>query len=441
MVVVLITLIVGSFVLLQAFRSQLVDNLDVTLTQQVADRTRLLEDGGAKERLTTVLEDESFVWIGSPEGVLSSHGGSIFPLENPVPSSIGTVTTIDLLVEERSSTELETERMELRLASAQASTGQVIVAGSELEAIDKTVADLARLFAFAVPVLVLLVGLLAWTIAGRALAPVAAIRRQAEEITGATLNERVPVPETHDEVEELATTVNQMLGRLERHDVAMRQFSADASHELKSPVANIRALLETTDAAATDWSSVQPKLSRETERLGGLVDNLLFMASNEEGLRRVGQSSVALDELLFAEAELVGATTEVRVDLAQVQPAAISGSASDIGRMIRNLVDNAARHAESKIALALVPLAAEVRLTVSDDGPGIPVHERERIFERFTRLDAARARDDGGTGLGLSIVAQVAEAHGGSVHVESSALGGSDFVVHLPSRAPDRREP
>ncbi len=436
MTIVLLTLVAGSFLLLQAYRGQLTSNLDVSLEQQVADRVGLVDNGGDKSLLTTVLQDEAFVWIGDIDGNATAQGGAIFPLENPVPDPIGRVITVELLVEERKPDEIEVERMELRLASGQSSAGQVVLAGAELETIDETVGGLARLFAFAVPVMVAIVGALVWFITGRALQPVASIQERASSITGTTLFDRVPVPESGDEIEDLAHTVNDMLDRLESHDVAIRQFSSDASHELKSPVANIRALLETSSSSGNDWQSIKAKLTGETDRLGDLVDNLLFLASHLDEHRLVDAVPVSLDELLFAEAELVSATTSLRVDLSGIEPVTVVGSRTDLGRLVRNVVDNAVRHGDERIALSLSGEDAHaVVLTVADDGPGIPLEHRERVFERFTRLDESRARNDGGTGLGLSIVSQIAIAHGGDVRIdESDTLGGAAVEVRLRTR-------
>ena len=432
MLVVLLTLVGGSFLLLGAYRGQLIDSLDVTLEQQVADRASLLETGGARDALVTVLQDEAFVWIGTKDGEVIAQGGAIFPLENPVPGLIGTTVDVSLLVEERKPNETERERMDLRIASAETAAGEVVLAGSELETIDKTVAGLARLFALAVPVMVAIVGALAWFITGRALQPVAAIRIQAEAISGMTLTERVPVPDSQDEIEDLAVTVNQMLDRLERHDTAIRQFSSDASHELKSPVANIRAMVETRSSTDPSWEAARRSLVNETNRLGDLVDNLLFLASHQDDDRPQERTAVQLDELIFAEAELISETTQLRVDLSTIEPAAIAGSTADLRRLLRNLVDNASRHADQRIALSLQTTPQGVRLSVADDGDGVVEQDREKIFERFTRLDEARARDDGGTGLGLSIVAQVARAHDASIEVSDGDLGGATFTVVFP---------
>ncbi len=435
--VVLVALLGGSFVILETYEGQLVDSLDVSLEQQVADRVALLENGGPKDSLTTVLQDEAFVWIGTKDGTVTAQGGAIFPLENPVPNPIGTTMDLALLVEERKPNEIEQERMVLRLASGETTEGQVVLAGAELEVIDDAVGGLARLFAIAVPIMVALVGALAWFITGRALQPVGAIRRQAERISGTTLAERVPVPDSGDEIEDLGRTVNQMLGRIEHHDIAIRQFSSDASHELKSPIANIRALVETRDSDDPRWNATRGKISSETDRLGGLVDNLLFLATHYDEDRAIDLAPVALDELLFAEAELVSATNELRVDLSDVEPITVFGAVADLERAVRNLVDNATRHAERRIAFGLAKDSEWVVLSIADDGPGVPAADRDVVFERFARLDEARARNDGGTGLGLNIVRQIAIAHGGTVDISDADLGGARFELRLPASSAD----
>ncbi len=435
--VVLVALLGGSFVILETYEGQLVDSLDVSLEQQVADRVALLENGGPKDSLTTVLQDEAFVWIGTKDGTVTAQGGAIFPLENPVPNPIGTTMDLALLVEERKPNEIEQERMVLRLASGETTEGQVVLAGAELEVIDHAVGGLARLFAIAVPIMVALVGALTWFITGRALQPVGAIRRQAERISGTTLAERVPVPDSGDEIEDLGRTVNQMLGRIEHHDIAIRQFSSDASHELKSPIANIRALVETRDSDDPRWNATRGKISSETDRLGGLVDNLLFLATHYDEDRAMDPAPVALDELLFAEAELVSATKELRVDLSDVEPITVFGAVADLERAVRNLVDNATRHAERRIAFGLAKDSEWVVLSIADDGPGVPAADREVVFERFARLDEARARNDGGTGLGLNIVRQIAIAHGGTVDIGDADLGGARFELRLPASSAD----
>lgn len=426
-------LALGDVVTLSLYRNQLEANLDQTLQQQAADRALLLEQGNDPAVLVTVLQEEALVWIGTPEGEAVAIGGAIFPLENPVPDTIGGVSTISLLVEERKPDEVERERMDLRVGAVSTTDGTLVVlAGAETEAIDETLNGLIWLLALAVPIFGVVVGGVTFFVAGRVLEPVERIRSQAEGIDAQTLDERVPVPESGDEIHDLAVTMNSMLDRLEAHERSLRQFSADASHELKSPIANVRALVDTTDLGDPEWSRLRSRLVGETDRLRDLVDNLLFLATTEAGRRRKPPHAVELDDLVFNEAELLASTTDVAVDLAGIEPVEALGDRADLQRLVRNLADNAARHATSRVRFVTSTAGPDVELRVADDGRGIAEEDRPRIFERFTRLDEARARDDGGSGLGLSIVRQIAEDHGGTVVVSDADLGGAEFVVRLP---------
>jgi signal transduction histidine kinase len=315
----------------------------------------------------------------------------------------------------------------------------VVLAGAEVEVIDETLNGLIQLFVLAVPIFGLLVGGVTFFIAGRVLEPVEQIRAQAEGIGAETLGARVPVPDSGDEIHDLAVTMNSMLDRLEAHEQSQRQFSADASHELKSPIANVRALVDTTELDDPEWSRLRTRLAGETDRLRDLVDNPLFLATTSGGRRRKPPTTVNLDDLIFDEAELLASTTDVAVDLSGIQPVQVLGDRADLQRLVRNLADNAARHARTRVYFSSSMGAAgneSVELRVADDGDGIAESDRSLVFERFTRLDEARARDDGGSGLGLSIVRQIVDDHGGTILIEALDMGGAEFVVELP--APDR---
>ncbi|MEL6891669.1 MAG: ATP-binding protein [Actinomycetota bacterium] len=433
--VVLVTLVIGDIASVVALRSSLTDNLDQTLLQQARDRAALIDDGTDPASLTATLQEEALVWIGRPDGTTLAVGQTVVPLESPIPNQLDGVGGVSLLVEERKPDETERERMDLRLASATSADGQIVViAGAETEAIGDTIGRVIVLFAIATPLVTILVAWLAWATVGRALRPVEAIRRETLNVSGASLSARVPVPDGRDEVHDLAVTMNDMLVRLEQHHRAVRQFSSDASHELKSPVANLRALVETTDLDDPAWPTLRARLAGESDRLRDLVDNLLFLAtSDESGALPMTATAVDLDELAFTEAELLAATGRVGVDLGGVAPARVSGDERALGRLVRNLADNAARHAATTVWFAVEQTGDGAILRVSDDGPGIPPTERERIFERFTRLDDARDREAGGAGLGLSIVQRVAHQHGGSVEVREHRSGGATVTVTLRS--------
>ncbi|MBA3743044.1 HAMP domain-containing sensor histidine kinase [Sporichthya sp.] len=283
------------------------------------------------------------------------------------------------------------------------------------------------------PVLVLLVGATTWFIVGRALRPVDAIRREVDEVSAAQLHRRVPAPGGDDEIAHLANTMNRMLDRLEQSQDRLRRFVSDASHELRSPVATIRQHSEVA-LAHPDRTTV-PELAEtvlaEDLRIQRLVEDLLLLASSDERAP-AAQRPVDLDDLVFAEAARLRQSTSLRVDTASVSAGRVRGEAGALGRVLRNLGDNAARHAAGTVAFSLTSVNGQVVGVVEDDGPGIPEAERVRVFDRFVRLDEARARDDGGAGLGLAIVAQLVAAHGGTVSITRSALGGARVELRLP---------
>lgn len=300
-----------------------------------------------------------------------------------------------------------------------------------LESIERSVGTLTGALWLGLPVLVLGAGAMTWLIADRTLAPVGAMTRRVRELSATTLDARVPVPPTDDEIAELATTMNEMLDRLQAASVSQRQFVSDASHELRSPVASIRAQLETALQYPddVDWPSVARIVLAEDARLEHLVGNLLAMARLEEG--RLGpRSEIDMDELVMAQTQRM---TGVKLDLSGVSGGRVWGNPDELTSVVRNLLDNAARYARSTVSASVQENGPWVVVTVGDDGPGIPPEDRERVFERFARLQEGRSRDQGGTGLGLALSRRVAESHGGRIHVESSPLGGAAFVVSLPS--------
>ena len=209
---------------------------------------------------------------------------------------------------------------------------------------------------------------------------------------------------------------------------------SDASHELRSPLATVITLLEVARARPdrADWPSVAATAEVEAGRLGHIVDNLLLLARSDEGHLVRGHEPVDLDELALAEGERLKAQGRVLVDLRGVGAGRVLGDREQLGRVRRNLAANAERHAASTVSFEVARTDGCVEVVVADDGPGIPVEERERVFERFARADQARDRPAGGAGLGLAIVGEVVSVHGGSVVVADSAVGAR-IVVRLPA--------
>lgn len=309
-----------------------------------------------------------------------------------------------------------------------------IHAVSPLAEIRRSVNALTAALWLGLPVLVVAAGAMTWLITGRTLAAVGAMTRRVRELSSTNLDARVPVPATGDEIALLAMTMNDMLDRLERASVKQRQFISDASHELRSPVASIRAQLETALRYPddVDWPDVARIVLAEDDRLDHLVGNLLAMARYEEG--RFGpKGDVDLDDLVMGQAPRLGRTVEL--DLSGVSAGRVWGNADELTSVVRNLLDNAARHCASRVSVTVREAGPWVVLTVCDDGAGVPAEDRERIFRRFARLEEGRSRDEGGTGLGLALTRRIVEHHGGRVRVDDGPLGGAAFVVELPSAA------
>jgi len=322
-----------------------------------------------------------------------------------------------------------------------------VIVATEMAQAEETVHELRRALAYGAPGVLLLAGLLVWLLVGRALRPVEVIRAQVAAITGtASLDRRLAEPPVDDEVGRLAQTMNAMLDRLQRSAERQRRFVADASHELRSPLASSRAQLEValSHPGTSAWETTATDLLSENQRMERLVNDLLFLARNEErpatGL--AGAAPLDLDDIVLAEAARVRARGRVQVDLSRVTAGRVRGVADHLTRVVRNLLENAERHAAGRIRVELSPAlatgrGAQVQLVISDDGPGVPPEHRERIFDRFIRLDDARTRPDGddraGSGLGLAICREIVTAHGGRIWADEARGGGARFVVQIPA--------
>jgi signal transduction histidine kinase len=292
----------------------------------------------------------------------------------------------------------------------------------------QSVRVLRSVFIVGYPLLVGGMALLAWRVVGATLRPVEDLRTGAERITVAQHSDRLPVPEGGDEIHRLAVTLNQMLDRLESSRARQRAFVADAAHELRSPLANLRVQLEVTQQHG--GALPVEDLLADIERLTRLVDDLLILARADAPPRSIVEP-VDLHEVTSA-AVARYSTARVPVALSSSGPLCVDGDPLALDRIIANLVDNGVRHASSSVRVTLSRSGGSALLAVSDDGPGIPPADRERVFERFTRLDDARTRDGGGAGLGLAIVRDLVQRHGGTVQLQD-ASPGARVVVTLPA--------
>ncbi|WP_371408026.1 sensor histidine kinase [Kribbella sp. NBC_00662] len=270
---------------------------------------------------------------------------------------------------------------------------------------------------------------------GQALRPVERIRSRVQGIGTRDLTERVPVPATRDEIARLAVTMNEMLDRLETGQATQRAFVADASHELRSPLATLTAALEVIEADTTGqaWRELRAVMQTETDRMRQLVEDLLLLAKADDTGIRMRQTDVDLDDLVAAEIQrLRSSMPELKVT-GDVRPVRVVGDPARLSQVLRNLVDNAARAAHTSVHLTTAEGNGSAIITVEDDGDGIPEADRLRVFERFVRLDTSRSRASGGSGLGLSIAREITRAHHGTITLTSSSAGGTTATVTLPN--------
>ncbi|WP_405984730.1 ATP-binding protein [Streptomyces sp. NBC_00872] len=311
-------------------------------------------------------------------------------------------------------------------------------AGASLAARQSAVGTATVAMLLGLPVLLLVVGGVTWLVTRRALRPVEGIRREMAAITASEdLSRRVPEPAAHDEVARLARTTNETLTALEAAVDRQRRFVADASHELRSPIASLRTQLEVGEAHP-ELLDV-PGAVADTVRLQRLAADLLLLArldaGERPGLTRFDLGALVREEISQRPLDRVPVTVDVGrgSGSARSQGTEVAGSRGQLARVLGNLLDNAQRHARGSVEVSVHRAPdGQVVLVVADDGSGVPEAERERIFERFVRLDDARSRDDGGAGLGLAIARDVAERHGGTLTAANSPTGGAHFQLTLP---------
>jgi signal transduction histidine kinase len=377
-------------------------------------------DGSSLPARLTVTDESGQVVASSPEPVDDGGGG-----DGPAGDEIPRRDEVILAPDETLTRTVETPDGEL-----------TITADAPVDQVARNVDALTERLAVGLPALVALVGVIAWVLVGRALRPVEAMRAEVERITGSTMHRRVPDPPTDDEVGRLARTLNTMLDRLEVAAAQQRRFVSDASHELRSPVASLRAGLEVARAkpGPAGWPTRVDSLLAEESRLESLLDDLLLLAAHDENgtitapARPVNLTALAIEE--GRRPRRVPVLVQTPANNAAVM---VAGAQPQLARALSNLVDNAAHHATSVVQISVSNDGDTARLVVDDDGPGIPPSDRERVFERFTRLDDSRARHDGGSGLGLAVVRSILTTHHGTIRVDDGSLSGARFVAELPA--------
>jgi signal transduction histidine kinase len=308
-----------------------------------------------------------------------------------------------------------------------------IVTGTSTGVLSQVSEASIRLLMFGVPAIVLLAAGTVWLVVGRALRPVERIRHAVTAITAADLAQRVPEPGTQDEIGHLAHTMNDMLVRLEDSAHRQRRFVADASHELRSPLTALRTSLEVGLAhpERAPWPAIAERAVRQSVRLEELIQQLLLLAKSDDRQLTARQQPVDLRALLE---EIRGTTVahHLLLDISAPPDATTVGNPEHLSRMFRNVIDNAIRYARHRVSITAETPPDRVRIEIADDGPGVPADQRERVFDRFVRLDASRERASGSAGLGLAIAKEIATAHHGSITITDAPDGGARVVISLP---------
>jgi signal transduction histidine kinase len=440
-----LTLAAGGLLLVLALQGRL------TASNDRVDRTHLRElaAAAATGRLPDPITDvgpEGVAQVVAADGTVLAasanitHAGPIADLRPGTDPEVGSVVAPD---------DDETEHYRLWAMTAAGPDGRpvTVYVGTSEEAVTEAGRTLAAALLVGVPLATALLGVATWLILGRALRRVDAIRVEVDSITGSELHRRVPASGVDDEVGRLATTMNRMLDRLEEADTRQRAFVADASHDLQSPLAAQRAQLEVAladagggeaggrdsggrEARGSEVGPLARDLLAGTAEMERLVQDLLFLASDDDGAPPPPLVPLDLDDLVLEEATRLRPATGVRVDTTGVSAAPVRGDRAELRRLVRNLLENGARHAATAVTVGTRVEGDAVLLDVRDDGPGVDPTDAERVFDRFHRGDPARSRGDG-TGLGLAIARTVARRHEGDLVLLPDGPG-AHFALRLP---------
>lgn len=439
--VVALALVAGGVLLLVLLQTSLIAATETAAKTRVADVAALITSQDVSEAgqsMADTARSGQYVQIISPQGTVvatSERSAARTPLSDLRPGPGKTLTDS---VSSLQSIE-DTDEFLIVATGVQAEHGvYTVIVASTVQVQADSVKTVAWFLLGATPLLLVVVGVAVWVLVGRSLRQVERIRGQVARIDSSRLNERVQVPPTNDEIQRLALTMNAMLDKLQASDGEQRRFVSDASHELRSPLATISAGLEvaTADPSGDTWHELQELLSSETTRMRYLVDDLLTLAKANDGGIRITVTDVDLDDVLSTEIRRLRPLTDHTIS-ASLVPARVRGDAHRLGQVLRNILDNANRHARSTITIELTSGPDGVDVVIDNDGDPVPEADRHRIFERFVRLDQSRSRESGGSGLGLAIAAGIMNAHHGTITATQAPTGDCRFVMHLPGGAAD----
>ncbi len=425
-----VVVLAGLFIVLSV-RDELIDSADDTGEARAEQLAELAATGSLPPELVAADEIEAAVQVVRGDEVISATpnapGRAFFGLPELPPGWDDVETVAKLPIDDDGP-------FRITALGTQTPEGDATVfVAVDVEDIDEAVAALVKQGAIGLALLLVAFSGVLWVAVGRTLGSVDAIRRHAELITAQRLDQRVPEPAAKDEIHRLARTINDMLERLEGSAKRQERFVADAAHELRTPLATLRARVETALARGegTVDRHLLPDLLVETVRMSSLVDQLLLLARSDAGMVRAGARPVDLDDVLR---DVISSTRTdgVTVCAREIQPVQVVGEPSLLEQVFRNLLENAVQHARSTVEVSLRSDPETAVFTVDDDGPGIPPSVRAEVFRRFVRLDDSRGRAQGGVGLGLAIVAEIVRIHSGTVEVAESPAKGARLCVRLP---------
>ena len=424
-----------------------------------------IEEPTTSEAITSSLHDVQFrdvqLAVYNPSGVLVMAGGvdttAEYALKHPVDLARLGAELRRNRGASRSAFSLGQGERAYRIAAEPVEIfgkPYLVAAAYPLHHDSETMEAVATAYGIAIPLLLLIAALGGYFLATRSLSPVAAMSARAAEISSSNLNERLPVGSRRDELTALAEVVNGLLERLERAFAQQRRFMADASHELRTPVAVLRTEADVTLSRPTrteaEYRESVSVMRDSAQRLGRIVDDLFLLARADAGHLPLRREPLYLEDVVDEAARAVQSLArerDVRVQLLPLEDSPYDGDADLLGRVLLNLLDNAIKHSPpgGTVTLALTRTAHEYHVAVTDEGAGIPPEAQSQIFERFFRADKARSRTSGdataGAGLGLAIGRWIAEAHGGRLELVKSGANGAEFLLALPLSRPPQEEP
>jgi heavy metal sensor kinase len=448
-------LVVGGLIyvlLARALYSRIDDNLQAVLEIATTSLSNDLAEGqdvksAARSTAAELSSRQQMLAIYDRDGLLLAEAGRGRNLEIPLPGpdTIPTDGTALLTVAE-SRDDDDRHRLGIRKVTiAPQQTTFIVVVGSPLEPTDEELESLRAILAYVVPLALALAGISGWLLARHSLSPVVAMAERARRIGGEDLSGRLPVANPRDELGQLADTFNELLGRLEASLTQQRRFMAEASHELRTPVAIARTAasvaLQQPHRTEADYRETLDIVEQQAVRLSRIVEDMFTLARADAGNYPVRTTPMYLDEVIddvVRAARVLATPTDVSIEVDLAHSAAFTGDEDLIQRLMVNLLDNAVRHAPpgSTVRVELHRTGADYAISVSDQGSGIPPEIQPHIFERFYRGDTSggRAGHADGAGLGLAVARWIASVHGGDVTLTRSSAAGTTFTAHLPLR-------